>query len=70
MTSTQLRSRWSRLAPVPLLLAVPLVAACAGTQKPVVYPNAKAREAGKEQMDRDMRASVHTTPRAPGPTAR
>ena len=53
MTSTPFSSRWPRLALMAVLLT-PLLTACAGTQKPVVYPNAKARDTSREQTERDI----------------
>ncbi|MBI1735697.1 MAG: cell envelope biogenesis protein OmpA [Candidatus Rokubacteria bacterium] len=35
-------------------MVAPLAGACAGSQKPVLYPNAKVQEVGREQAERDV----------------
>jgi outer membrane lipoprotein SlyB len=42
------------VALVAVMAAAVALGGCASTQKPVLYPNAKAREVGKEQADRDV----------------
>ena len=46
----------SRLLVTVALAALGALAGCAHSQSPVLYPNAKLQQAGKEQADRDVEA--------------
>src|SRR3989442_9381610 len=46
----------SRLLVTVALAALCALAGCAHSQSPVLYPNAKLQQAGKEQADRDVEA--------------
>src|SRR5260370_22137577 len=46
----------SRLLVTVALASLGVVAGCAHSQSPVLYPNAKLQQVGKEQADRDVGA--------------